>query len=293
MAGSVTFSLDLAYSISFQAVGKPYYMRSNVYHFPLNTLFVVNTILQLYLTLRHFCTRARAKLKSTFCKMAIPTCFSFIIAYTIRDYIYPKFNNQNKEGKLIIAIFVPLIGVALKVVSRICVQRLWNIIHPGYSYVLLVPLYFGAALTFRTLQVDVDSKEYIAVIGIIHGAAEVIERSTMALIDHISHQIWIRQSPPWGSFRTPRRERLMADTIIMSMLFESTAIVAANGYLYLYQFIYVENNSPFHLLKEFAITTAIAHLLQSRLVTRTCLLWLFGEKGGRGTFWWRLQMFFH
>ena len=258
VAGGVMFCLDLAYRVSLQAVGKPYYMRSLMYAAPLYTFFVVNTLLQLYLTLRHFCLRSTAKMTSSFCKMAIPTCFPFIAGLTITLYIYPKFNEQNKDGKLIIAIFAPLIGVALKLISRICVQRLWNITHPGYSYVLLVPLYFGAAVTSRILQADFDKKEYIALIGIIHGAAEVIERSTMALIDHISHQIWKRQSAPWGSFRTPRRERLMADIVIMSMLFESTGIVAANGYLYLYQYIYVENYSPFHLLKQFTITTAIS-----------------------------------
>ena len=40
-----------------------------------------------------------------------------------------------KEGKLLIALFAPLIAVVLKVISRISVQRLWNIAHPGYSYV--------------------------------------------------------------------------------------------------------------------------------------------------------------
>ena len=36
---------------------------------------------------------------------------------------------------------------------RIFVQQLWNITHPGYSYILLVPLYFGCSrcvLTFTS-----------------------------------------------------------------------------------------------------------------------------------------------
>ena len=33
----------------------------------------------------------------------------------------------------------------------------------------------------------------------------------------------------------------MADIAIMSMLSESTAIVAVNGYLYLFQFVYLQN----------------------------------------------------
>ena len=83
---------------------------------------------------------------------------------------------------------------------------------------------------FRVLQAELDSLQSIAILGIIHGAAEVIERSTMVVIDHICHTLWKRQSAPWGSFRTPRRERLTADLAITSMLYESTAIVSVDGF---------------------------------------------------------------
>ena len=61
------------------------------------------------------------------------------------------------------ALLAPLIGVILKVVSRICVQRLYNITHPGYSYALLSLLYFGSAITFRVLQEDLDNLQSIAI----------------------------------------------------------------------------------------------------------------------------------
>ena len=58
---------------------------------------------------------------------------------------------------------------------------------------------------FRVLQADLDFEQdslpFIAMIGIIHGAAEVVERSTMVVIDHICHLLWKRTSAPWGSFR--------------------------------------------------------------------------------------------
>ena len=88
---------------------------------------------------------------------------------------------------------------------------------------------------FRAMQAELDNLSFIAVLGIIHGAVEVLERSTVVFIDHICHVILKRRSAPWGSFRTPRRERLMADIAILSMLCESTAIVSVNGVLYLYQ----------------------------------------------------------
>ena len=80
----------------------------------------------------------------------------------------------------------------------------------------------------------------------------------MVLIDHICHMLWKRRSAPWGSFRTPRRERLMADIAIMSMLYESAAIVSVNGFVYLYQFIYVREEKLNNLLLLFAINTAVS-----------------------------------
>ena len=121
----------------------------------------------------------------------------------------------------------------------------------------LVPLYFGSAVSFRVLQADLDRLQSIAVLGIIHGAAEVMERSTMVVIDHICHTLWKRRSAPWGSFRTPRRERLMADIVIMSMWCESIAIVAVNGFLYLYQFVYSTKQVPLRF------TRIICHLYLS------------------------------
>ncbi|KAL9956403.1 hypothetical protein ACROYT_G037876 [Oculina patagonica] len=121
---------------------------------------------------------------------------------------------------------------------------------------------FFTSVMFRVLQADLDGLPYIAILGIIHGVTEVIERSAMVVIDHICHVIWKRKSAPWGSFRTPRRERLMADIAIMSMLSESTAIVSVNGFLYLYQFIYLQNESLLKLLQSFAIHTSVQLVIE-------------------------------
>ena len=172
------------------------------------------------------------------------------------------YNEQTEHGKLLIALFSPLFGVIFKVILRLCTQRLKKIAHPGYSYVLLVPLYFGSAIMFRVMQAELHNLTFIAVLGIIHGAVEVLERSTMVFIDHICHVILKRRSAPWGSLRTPRRERLMADIAILSMLCESTAIVSVNGVLYLYQFTYSQNIPLLKLLQEFVIHTAVALVIE-------------------------------
>ena len=115
---------------------------------------------------------------------------------------------------------------------------------------------------FRVLQAELNNLQSMAVLGVIHRATEVIERSTMVLMNHICHVICKRTSAPWGSFRTPRRERLMDDIAIISMLFESTAIVSVNGVLYVYQYIYLKDDSLLELLQSFAITTSVQLLIE-------------------------------
>ena len=172
------------------------------------------------------------------------------------------YSKQTEHGKLLIALFSPLFVVVFKVILRLCAQRLKKIVHPGYSYTLLVQLYFGSAIMFRVMQAELDNLKLIAFLGIIHGAVEVVERSAMVFIDHICHVILKRKSAPWGSYRTPRRERLMADIVIISMLSESTAIVCVNGLLYVYQFIYLQNISLLKLVQKFVIHTSVPLVIE-------------------------------
>ncbi|XP_078369013.1 uncharacterized protein LOC144652988 [Oculina patagonica] len=257
LVSCLAYCLDTLYRVALQAMKMPYYMATTVFQVPIYTIFFISVGIQLYLVGRHFCVRPRTKFLSLFCKMMVPTCLPFVACILISDCLYEAYIKQSDEGKLAIALFAPLIGVALKIISRICAQRLWNITHPGYSYVLLAPCYYALAIIFRVLQADLDRLQSIAILGIIHGAAEVMERSTMVVIDHIGHVFWKRKSAPWGSFRTPRRERLMADIAILSMLSESTAIVSVNGFIYLYQYVFVESSSTLELLQSFAIRTSV------------------------------------
>ncbi|XP_078347200.1 uncharacterized protein LOC144632423 [Oculina patagonica] len=265
LAACLVYFLDTCYRVALQALGISHSKLSALQKIPLNALFVMGICWQAYFLTNHFrMGRTRRQQMTLFLQMTVPSCSVIILAVSTASIIYPAYNKQSKEGKmrLVIAIFAPLIGVMLKVISRIFIQQLWNITHPGYSYVLLAPLYCTSAVMFRVLQADLDSLQSIAILGIIHGATEVIERSTMVVIDHICHVIWKRTSAPWGSFRTPRRERLMADIAIMSMLFESTALVSVNGFLYLYQFIYLQNDSFVKLLQSFATHTSVQLVIE-------------------------------
>ena len=256
----VLFCVDTVYRVVLQVFGISHSKLSVTQKIPLNILYLISGCCQVYLLTNHF--RNLSSRATLFIKLMTPYCSTFFLAIFVVTFIYPMYNKQTEHGKLLIALFSPLCAVIFKVVSRLCTQRLKKIAHPGYSYIVLVTLYFGSAIMFRVMQAELDNLKLIAVLGIIHGAVEVVERSGMVFIDHICHVILKRKSAPWGSYRTPRRERLMADIVIISMLSESTGIVCVNGLLYVYQFIYLQNISLLKLLQEFVIRTSVPLVIE-------------------------------
>ena len=54
----------------------------------------------------------------------------------------------------------------------------------------------------------------------------------------------------------------MADIVIMSMFYESSAIVSVNGFLYLYQFAYLQDFSFINLLRSFAKHNSIQLVIE-------------------------------
>ena len=259
------YCLDSAYRIVMQVFGIPIgnFKFKTIQGIPCRILFFLSICSQINIIARHFCNRPgiiRFKLILLF---VVPCVLGTVTAVLVANLVYPAYNKEEKNGKVIIAIFAPLIAVFLKGASRICVQRLWcRISHPGTSFVLLVPLYYGSAVMLRLLQMDLQSLESVALIGVIHGIAEVIERSSMVLIDHFYNQVLEKRRIPLGGFRSPRRERLAADICIMSMLYESSAVISVNGFLYLYQYVYTRDNSPLQLLQSFAITTSVPLVIE-------------------------------
>ena len=125
------YCLETLYHIVLQALKIPYSKFSTLLKILLNTMFFISLCCQVSLLTNHFrMRRTRRQQVAFFLQMILPGCFCFILAMMSVSFIYPTYNQQHKEGKLLIGTLVPLIGVAL---SRISVQRLWNITHPGYS----------------------------------------------------------------------------------------------------------------------------------------------------------------
>ncbi|XP_078357135.1 uncharacterized protein LOC144642003 [Oculina patagonica] len=253
----VFYVLDSLYRIALQGFGISHSELTRLQRIPGNAFFLLNVFIQTWILARRFSIGAETKKFKTMLLIIVPCVSAIVVAILVAYFVYPAYNKQSKIGKVNIAVFSPLITVVLKSISRLCVQRLWRISHPGTSFVLLVPLYYGSAVMLRLLQVDLKSLKSIALIGIIHGIAEVIERSSVVLIDYIHHQIYKRRRVPWGSFRTPRRERLAADIAILSMLFEPSAVISVNGFLHLHEYFYTDNKTPLQLLQSFAITTSV------------------------------------
>ena len=261
----VYFFLDSAYRIAMQAFGISTLNLKfkSLVRIPSWIFFCTSVCSQIYIVARQFCERRGIKQLKLVLLFLIPFVSTIIVGSLTTDLVYPAYSRQDKNGKVIIALFAPLTTVFLKGASRICVQRLWcRISHPGTSFVLLVPLYYKSAVILRLLQVDLQSLESVALIGVIHGIAEVIERSTMVLIDHFYNKVLEKRRIALGGFRTPRRERLAADICIMSMLYESSAVISINGLLHLYQYFYTSGNSPLQLLQSFAITTSVPLVIE-------------------------------
>ena len=262
LVSSVFYILDAAYRIALQALGISRSELTPLQTVPLNVLFLFSFGVQSWVLARRFSRAVGARKLTTFLWMIGSSAFPFIVAILVSNFIYPAYDKQDKTGKIYIAVFSPLITVVLKGSSRLLMQRLWRISHPGKTFVFLVPLYYGSAVMLRLLQVDLDSLKAVALIGVIHGVAEVIERSVIVLIDYIYHQIYEKRRLSWESFRTARRDRLATDIAIISMQSEASAVISVNGFLHLHEYFYTKDKAPLELFQLFVITTALRLVIE-------------------------------
>ena len=117
----LTYCLDALYRVALQALGISHSNISYLQKIPLNAFFLINGFLQVYVVTNHFCTRSRRQKLTLFLQMVVLGCFSFFTFFIVVSLFYPAYNKQSTDGKLLIALFASLIGVVLKVISRICV----------------------------------------------------------------------------------------------------------------------------------------------------------------------------
>ena len=140
------------YIIALRALEISHSKRSSLQLIPNKVIIVISVCLQIYFLTNHFCIgQTKGSHVSFFLQMTAFPISLVILAAPMADI----YNKQNKDGKLLIALFSPLTGVLLKVIPRVSVQWLCSkSVHPGYSYICLVPLYCCTAVMFRVLQAD-------------------------------------------------------------------------------------------------------------------------------------------
>lgn len=146
------FVLDTAYRVALQALDISYSKISSVQKLPLNALYATSIILYAYLLMKHFHLRSWKRKIIFFLQIIMPTGFCLALALVMASLVYPAYNEQGKTGKLLIAVFSPLVALLFKATSRIIAQRLRDINDPTSSFVILGPLYCGSAIIFRIYQ---------------------------------------------------------------------------------------------------------------------------------------------
>ena len=158
----VFYCMDTVYRVVLQVFGISHSKLSVTQKIPLFVIFLISICWQVYLLTNHF--RNLSRRGTLFIKLTTPYCFTSFLAIFVATLIYPMYNKQTERGKLLIALFSPLFGVIFKVASRICTQGLKKIVHPGYSYILLAPLYFGSAVIFRAIRAQI-SRDIVRLFG--------------------------------------------------------------------------------------------------------------------------------
>ena len=189
----VFYVLDVAYRIALQALGISRSELTLLQIVPTNVLIFLSLGVQCWVLTRRFFRAVGSRKLTTFLWIIGSRAFPLIVGILFSGFIYTAYDKQDKRGKISIAVFTPLS-------SRLFLQCLWRRSRPGKTVVFLAPLYYGSAVALRLLQVDLNSLKAVALIGVIHGVAEVIERSVIVLIDYIYHQIYKRWRLSWESF---------------------------------------------------------------------------------------------
>ena len=199
--------------------------------------------------------------------------FQFIVGlatiYLTINIVIPWFIYSNPFQQVLVATVAPIIAVISKDISRIAIENITHINHPGSSYLLIIVSYASAAVIYRTLQAQVESVYYFALLCIILGFIGLIERLTLVARDHF--YIWFykkvlkRESilSHIGAFRTPRTQRLVGDITICSAIQEVTALILTNAFVQLYklQFGVTKNGTYFkigNVFRQFVLRVLIS-----------------------------------
>lgn len=157
---------------------------------------------------------------------------------------------------------LPLVTAIPKVIVRLAAQRIdW--IHPGESHVLLSVLYSASAIVFRVMQAELTRLQLFILLSFVHGAVDLIERLTIVIRDYLWYFVYKKLKRDVtilsaDKFRSPRSMRFIADMSVQMILGESTACIAAVGFIQLYSFMYNDVTPSFPEMAQFFVRVSIA-----------------------------------
>ena len=264
--------LDTCYRLFLQVYG--IYKRSWM-SYPLNALFLIIVVMNSTLVGREIANSSeherRRRLKKTIKVSAIlaaQVAFGIPIAFILVYGIIPLYGRRNETYTAVIAGALPLLTAVPKVILLLTAQRI-DFLHPGDSHVLLSVLYSTFAIVFRVMQAELSSLELFIILSLVHGAMDLLERLTIVVRDYLWYYLYQKINrnadaeamSSADKFRTKRSMRLIADMSIQMILGESTALVAAVGFIQLYSFMYNNHGLSFsdmHMVTDFFIRVSIA-----------------------------------
>ncbi|KAJ7349545.1 hypothetical protein OS493_038635, partial [Desmophyllum pertusum] len=248
--------IDTCYRLYFQIYG--IYENKSWMGFPLDALFVIIVLMNSILVGKEIANNSETeryrKLKKTIKVSAIlaaQLAFGIPIAFILVYALIPLYGRQNETYRALIAGALPLVTAIPKVIVRLAAQRI-DFLHPGDAHVLISVLYTTSAIVFRVMQADLTSLSLFILLSFMHSSVDLLERLTIVMRDYLWYFIYKKllkgdteaeeKMLSADTFRTPRSMRIIADMSIQMILGESTALIAAVGFIQLYSFMYNNNN---------------------------------------------------
>ena len=219
--------------------------------FPLNVLFVLLLLMNSVIIGRDIAKKSEVERNKRIKKaikvsamLAAQFAFFIPIAFVLTYVLIPLYGEVSETYRAILAGALPLVTAIPKVIVRLAAQRI-DFLHPGNSHVLLNVLHSTSAIVFRVVQAELNSLRLFILLSFAHGAIDLLERLTIIIRDYIWYFIYKKLKRDKretilkaSQFRSPRSMRFVADMSIQMILGESTSLIAAVGFIQLYNFMY-------------------------------------------------------
>jgi len=255
--------VDSVYRLFFQVYnnydwkGEPYI---------LNVIFVVVMLVNSYTLAKHFSKKRGRKFILTL-QLAVQFMLGSAVIYFNGYFFDTWFIRLERFEQRIVAASVPIIGVIIKLFSRLTIQNI-QINHPGTSYMLLACAYIGTSLYYRTIQAEIQKTTFFILLCVIHSTIGLCEKLVISFYQPFSKWFCTEVLKRNGNSihdptKTPRSQRLMADIFICNMISDTNAVIYTNAFVQLYALqVGGDKIDKYELLKDFSLRTIVAIIIE-------------------------------